>query len=385
LIKRDYYEILCIDREADAGQVKKAYRKLALEFHPDRNPDDPQAEEKFKEASEAYEVLCEPEKRHIYDRFGHDGLKGAGYGGFSNISDIFSNFSDVFDDFLGFGGRRRSRSGPSQGADLRYDLTITLNEAAFGVKKEIEFSRRIRCETCDGSGAANGTYPERCGQCGGSGMTGATRGFFTIQTTCPACGGAGTVIHTPCEQCNGSGRIAESQNLTVTIPSGVDHGSHLRITGEGEAGDRGGPPGNLYIVIHVEPHESFERDGDNLYCRIPISFTQAALGAEIEVPTLDGEHKLTIPPGTQPGEIFRIKKAGVPHLRGYGRGEQIVMVVVKVPTELTERQRELLKEFEKVGITGDQSESVDAENATYNKEEKKQRKKRGKSKKKSRR
>jgi len=379
LVKRDYYEILGVESNVGNGEIKKAYRKLALDYHPDRNPDDPEAEEKFKEASEAYEVLSDPEKRRIYDRYGHEGLKGVGFGGFSNISDIFSSFSDVFEDFFGFGSRRGSRSGPMQGADLRYDLKITFEEAAFGVKKEIEFSRRERCDNCDGTGAAPGTSPEKCDRCDGTGMTGASRGFFTIQTTCRVCGGSGTVINSPCPDCEGTGRITETKSLTVTIPAGVDSGDHLRVAGEGEPGDRGGPPGNLFVVIHVEPHALFERDGFNVYCRIPISFTQAALGAEIEIPTLNGTHNLTIPPGTQPGEFFQIQSAGIPYLRGAGRGDQVVQVILKVPTELAPRQRELLREFEKEGSVSDQGESLDAERMTddsKNKHEKKTKKKR---------
>lgn len=367
--KRDYYEVLGVSRDADASTIKKAYRKLAFDSHPDRNPNNPDAEEKFKEASEAYEVLSDPEKRQIYDHYGHEGLKGTGFSGFTDVTDIFSAFSDIFDGFFGFGSSRRSRSGPVAGADLRYDLMISFEEAAFGVKKEIEFPRRKSCETCRGAGSAPGYGPTKCSRCNGTGQTGMSRGFFTIRTTCPTCGGSGVEIKHPCEKCKGSGKVMETRSLTVTIPAGVDGGSHLRIAREGEAGDHGGPPGNLYVVLHVQPHNLFQRDEYNVLCQIPISFSQAALGAEIEVPTLDGTHRLVIPAGTQPGGLFRIPKAGIPHLRGSGRGDQIVQVILKVPTDLTERQREILAEFEKSAGEADKSESGAEDSATYNRKE----------------
>ena len=343
--KRCYYEVLGVSRDAEEIEIKKAYRKLALEYHPDRNPDDPTTEEKFKECSEAYEILSNLEKRQIYDQYGHDGLKGSGFNGFHNVSDIFSSFSDIFEDFFGMGSSRR-RNGPMRGADLRYDIQIKFEEAAFGVKKDIEFNKRVKCEKCDGTGAKPGTEPETCARCGGSGSESVSRGFFTIKTTCGACGGVGTVIKEPCEYCGGAGLVEKNKTLTVTIPAGVDNGSHLRIAGEGEKGEKGGPPGNLFVVIHVEPHNFFQREEYDIYCRIPISFTQAALGAKIDVPTLEGEKKLKIPPGTQPGEIFKFSGEGIPHVRGFGRGDQIMQVTVAVPNELSKRQKELLKEFE---------------------------------------
>jgi len=358
--KKDFYEVLGVPRDADATAVKKAYRRLAMEYHPDRNPGNKDAEEKFKEASEAYEVLSNPDKRQIYDRFGYEGLKGHGYSGFTNISDIFSSFSDVFEDFFGF-GPRRSRSGPSAGADLRYDMEISLEQAAFGAKQEISFDRFNTCATCKGSGSKPGTSPKTCDRCKGTGQVGMSRGFFSIRTTCDRCGGVGKVITDPCADCRGSGKTAEKKTITVKIPPGVDSGSHLRLTGEGEAGERGGHRGNLYVVLHVKPHSFFERHEDDIFCLIPISFPQAALGAEIEVPTLDGKHRLSIPAGTQPGELFRIKNKGIQRLNGFGRGDEIVQINVVVPTQLTDRQRGLLEEFAKTGSqTGESKAKTDS-------------------------
>jgi len=347
LIKRDYYEILGVGRDSSAAEIKKAYRKLALKYHPDRNPEDPDAESRFKEASEAYEVLSNPDKRRIYDMYGHEGLRGSGFEGFSNVADIFSSFSDLFEDFFGIGGARRGRTGPVRGADLRYDLTIAFEEAAFGTKKEIEFSRNVTCDECNGTGAAEGTEPEKCPRCGGSGMTGVSRGFFTVRTTCSSCRGAGKIVRAPCEKCDGTGRAVQTRRLTINIPAGVDTGANLRVAGEGEQGQRGGPPGDLFVVLHVRPHPQFRRDGFDIFHMAEISFVQAALGDTVEVPGLDGAHELEIPPGTQPGEVFRIPNAGVPYLRGGGRGDHLVQVNVRVPEKLNERQVHLLREFEK--------------------------------------
>ncbi len=345
--KRDYYEVLGVSKDSSAAEIKKAYRKLALQYHPDRNPEDPDAESKFKEASEAYEVLSNPEKRRIYDMYGHEGLKGSGFEGFSDIGDIFSTFSDLFEDFFGMRGARRSRSGPVKGADLRYDMTIEFEEAAFGAKKEIEFPRRVTCEKCNGAGAAEGTEPETCSQCGGNGMTGVSRGFFTVRTTCPACSGTGKIVRVPCDKCDGTGRAPQARTLTINIPAGVDTGANLRVAGEGELGERGGPPGDLFVVLHVKPHEYFQREGYDIIHTREISFVQAAMGDTIEVPVLDGAGELEIPPGTQPGHVFRISGAGVPYLRGEGRGDHLVQVTVEVPKELNKKQKELLQEFEK--------------------------------------
>jgi molecular chaperone DnaJ len=345
MAQRDYYEILGIRRDADPEEIKRSYRRLAMGYHPDRNPGDKEAEEKFKEASEAYEVLRDPEKREIYDRFGHEGLKGTGFTGFRGFEDIFSTFGDIFEDFFGFGTTRSGRTMARAGADLRYDLTIPFLDAAFGKELNIEIPKFMKCDYCGGSGAEPGTFPSTCSTCRGHGQVSRTQGFFTISTTCPNCQGEGQVIHTPCSECRGQKRIRKKKNLSLKIPPGIETGSRLRLRGEGEEGDRGGPPGDLYVVIHVESHEFFERDGDDSVCQVPISFFQAALGDDIEVPTLNGTRKLAIPRGTQSGQLFRLKGEGISHMRGHGRGDEIVQVIVKTPTKLTKRQEELLREF----------------------------------------
>jgi len=343
--KRDYYEILGVDRNADENKIKASYRKLALKYHPDRNPGDREAEEKFKEAAEAYEVLRDSEKRNIYDHFGHEGLQGTGFAGFRGFEDIFSSFGDIFDDFFGFGGGRRSRTAARRGADLRYDLTISFLDAAFGVETEIEIEKLESCSACEATGCAPGTHPEDCRQCGGSGQVRRSQGFFSITTTCPRCRGEGRSITTPCTECRGTGQVARTKKVSVKIPAGVDTGSRLRLTGEGETGTRGGPPGDLYVFLNVKPHDFFKRNNYDVVCQIPISFVQAALGADISVPTLTGEKTLHIPKGTQPGEVFRFRHEGIPSLRGHGKGDQIIQVLVKTPTGLTKKQVALLKEF----------------------------------------
>ncbi len=343
MIERDYYEILGVSRSATQEEIKRAYRKLALKYHPDRNPDDKKAEEKFKEASEAYEVLSDPEKRQIYDQFGHEGLKGTGFTGFHGFEDIFSSFGDIFGEFFGFGSR--SRTGPVRGDDLRYNLEITFEEAAFGKEVELEIPRTVRCDICGGSGAKPGTSPTLCPMCGGRGQVTRNQGFFSISTTCPSCRGSGQIISDPCPSCGGSGRTKKKRKVSLKIPPGVDTGSRLRLRGEGEAGERGGPPGDLYVVIHVKPHDIFEREGDDIFCKIPISFATAALGGKVEVPTLEGSEFIQIKRGTQSGEIFRLKGKGIPRLRGYGRGDEIIQVFISVPKKLTKRQEELLREF----------------------------------------
>jgi molecular chaperone DnaJ len=345
MAKRDYYEILGVARNAGQEEIKRSYRKLAMQYHPDRNPGDREAEEKFKAASEAYEVLRDHEKREIYDRFGHEGLRGTGFTGFRGFEDIFSTFGDIFEDFFGFGTTRRGRTMARGGADLRYDLTISFLDAAFGKELNIEIPRSMQCDYCGGSGAEPGTSPSTCPTCNGHGQISRAQGFFSISTTCPDCGGEGEVIHTPCIHCRGQKRVMKKKNLSLKIPPGVETGSRLRLRGEGEEGERGGPPGDLYVIIHVEPHEFFERDGDDIICQIPISFVQAALGGDIEVPTLNGTKKLAIPKSTQNGQIFRLKGEGIDHMMAYGRGDEIVQVIVKTPTKLTKRQEELLKEF----------------------------------------
>jgi molecular chaperone DnaJ len=345
--KRDYYEVLGTERTATETDLKAAYRKLALKYHPDRNPDDQVAEEKFKEAAEAYEVLRDPQKRQIYDQYGHRGLEGQGFSGFGGFEDIFSSFGDIFEDFFGFGGggRRHSRSRAQRGADLRYDLRLSFMEAAFGTETEIRVEKTANCPTCSGTGAEAGTHPETCPHCQGAGQVSRSQGFFTVRTTCPHCRGQGQVITHPCESCHGQGRIMITKKVAVKIPAGVDNGSRLRLTGEGEAGALGGPTGDLYVFIHVEEHELFVRDDTNVICRIPVSFVQAALGATVKVPTLKGEKELVIPKGSQPGDVLRFRGEGIPSLRNGHRGDQVMQIDVKTPTGLNKKQEALLKEF----------------------------------------
>lgn len=346
--KRDYYEILGVSRTATPDEVKASYRKLALKYHPDRNPGDAGAEERFKEAAEAYEVLRDPQKRNIYDQYGHAGLEGSGFQGFGGFEDIFSSFGDIFEDFFGFGGRRRSRSRVQRGADLRYDLKLDFLEAAFGTETEIQVAKTDSCPECGGSGAAPGTAPETCSYCHGTGQVSRSQGFFTVSTTCPQCRGTGQTNPHPCPACKGNGRIQVNKKVSVRIPAGVDDGSRLRLTGEGEAGAYGGPPGDLYVFIHVEPHAFFERENNHVICRVTISFIQAALGTEIKVPTLKGEKTLEIPKGTQPGDLFRFRGEGIPSLRSQQPGDQIIQMVIKTPTQMTKKQESLLREFEKL-------------------------------------
>lgn len=342
--KRDCYEILGISCNASEDEIKKAYRQMALKYHPDRNPDDKGAEEQFKEAAEAYEILRDPNKREIYDTYGYDGLKSTGFQGFRGFDDIFSSFGDIFEDFFGF-SPRSSRRGARSGADLRYDLKITLDDAASGKEMEIEIVKRGRCEACDGTGAQPGSEPQVCPQCHGRGQVSRSQGFFSISTTCSYCRGEGRVITNPCKTCGGAGVVKIRKKVSLQIPPGVDTGSRLRLRGEGEAGERGGPAGDLYVIIYVEPHEFFKREGDDIIWRAPLSFATAALGGEIDVPTLNGAKKIQIPKGTQPGEIFRLRGEGIPHLHGRGRGDQIIQAIVQVPQKLTKRQKELLEEF----------------------------------------
>jgi len=349
--RRDYYEILGVEHSASDDEIKKSYRKLAMQYHPDRNPDNAEAEERFKEAAEAYEVLSDPEKREIYNRYGHEGLNGTGYRGFSGFEDIFSSFGDIFGDVFGFGpGRSRSRTSARAGADLRYDLRISFMDAALGTKTEITLEKYTRCPSCSGSGCAPGTSPQVCSRCQGRGQVTQSSGFFSISSTCPQCRGQGMIITTPCPECAGIGKVKASKTVQLKIPAGVETGSRLRLRGEGEEGDFGGPNGDLYVFIETEPHEFFERNGDDLYCQLPITFVQAALGSNVEVRTLEGSEKLKIPRGTQTGRTFRIKGKGIAHVRGYGRGDQIIETVVTVPTRLTKKQEELLKEFEKLDM-----------------------------------
>jgi len=347
LARRDYYEILGVSRDVDDAELKKAYRAKAMADHPDRNPDDPEAEDRFKEASEAYAVLSDAEKRTAYDRFGFAGVGGGAGGGFQDFGDL-GNFSDLFSDLFGdlFGGGVRSRQGRGQrGADLRYNLEIELGDIVEGTKPQIRIPKMRSCSSCAGSGAEAGSRPEVCPRCHGSGQVILQQGFFRISRPCDGCGGAGEVIRHRCAECRGAGRMETEQTLTITVPPGVDDGTRLRLNGEGQAGISGGPAGDLYVVISVKADERFERDGTDLHYAAPISFPQAALGAEIVVETLDGSAKLTIPAGTQSGKVLRMRGKGVPTLRSSGRGDQLVHVYVEVPTRLNAHQRELLEEF----------------------------------------
>ncbi len=345
---KDYYAVLGVSRNADDAALKKAYRHLARTYHPDRNPGDTVAEEHFKEISEAYNVLSDPERRAHYDRFGSvAGLGGTGDVGFGSI------FEDLFEGFFG-GGQRGRRTRARRGEDLRYDLEISLEEAAEGLETKLQIPRLESCETCHGSGQETGTQPEVCATCRGSGQVRRTQGFLTVAMACPSCRGEGQLNRHPCTACRGQGRQARERLLKVTIPAGVEDGNQLRLSGEGEGGLLGGPPGDLYVVLHVRPHDIFVRHGASLICELPLTFPQAALGCEIEVPVLKGKARLTIPAGTQSGQRLLLKGKGMPHLRGRGRGDAIYEVVVEVPTRLTARQRELLEELERAshGQTG---------------------------------
>lgn len=340
---KDYYEILGVPRNATEAEIKKAFRSLALKYHPDRNPSNKEAEEKFKEINEAYSVLSDSEKRANYDRYGTPEGVGAGFGAFTGtaFSDIFE---DIFGDFFGtFTGQRRPR--PTKGDDLRYDLDITLEEAAFGTEKKIEVPRWERCDTCHGSGARPGTDPVQCPNCGGSGQIRYQQGFFSISRTCNRCNGQGRIITDPCHNCKGKGQVRKTRTISVRVPPGVDTGSRLRMSGEGEFGHYGGPPGDLYIIVNVKKHPLFVRKGNDILYEAIITFPQAVLGATIEVPTLDGTADFKIPPGTPSGKAFHIKGKGIPRLGGHGRGDEIVIVNIEVPKNITPRQRELLEEF----------------------------------------
>lgn len=345
---RDYYEVLGVARDANEEDVKKAYRQMAFKYHPDRNPDDPEAESRFKEAAEAYEVLRNAETRSRYDRFGHEGLGGNGFGGFSSTDDVFSAFSDIFGEFFGFSGGRSRGPRPQAGSDLRYDLTVAFRDAAMGSEVTLKIPRDEPCAACKATGAEPGTSPETCRQCGGSGQIHQSQGFFRIAVTCPVCRGQGRVIASPCRECRGRGLTRVTRELKVRVPGGVDNGSRLRLRGEGEPGLHGGPPGDLYVIIHVEEDKVFERQGQNLVYRTTVSFTQAALGDKIEVPTLDAPEIMEVPRGTQGGQVFSLKNLGLPHPGSSRRGDLLVEVTVEIPRSLSKKQEELLREFQKL-------------------------------------
>lgn len=356
LSKRDYYEVLGVAKDATPDDIKKAYRQLARKLHPDVNKDDPKAEDKFKEVKEAYDILSNQDKRAQYDRFGHAGPHGQGFGGFGGFeeADFSGGFSDIFDMFFGGGGGGgRSANRVRRGSDLRYDLTITLKEAMSGKEVELKIPRQENCQECGGTGAASKDDIETCTSCGGSGqeetMQNTPFGRIVNRRVCSSCQGQGKKIKKVCPECKGQGKIRKTKTIKINIPAGVDTGAKIRVSGEGEPGDNGGPPGDLFIFINVKPHEFFERNGDDIYCEIPITFAQAALGDEIEVPTIDGKVRLKIPEGTQTGKLFRIKGKGATKLRGYGTGDQFVKTVVVTPTNLSAKQKELIKEFADIG------------------------------------
>ncbi len=356
MAKKEFYDLLGINRDASDDDIKKAYRKMAMKYHPDRNPDSKDAEEKFKEIKEAYEVLSDSQKRATYDQYGHAGLEqnaggfGGGGAGFGGFGDAFSDiFGDIFGGRAGTAGGNGGRGNVYRGSDLRYNMEITLEEAARGCEKQIRIPAVDSCEACDGSGAKSGTSPKTCPTCGGQGQVRMQQGFFSIQQTCPTCHGNGRVIADPCGVCNGSGRVKKSKTLNVKVPVGVDNGDRIRLSGEGEPGVNGGPHGDLYVVTHIKEHSVFQRDGQNLHCEMPISFATAALGGEIEIPTLEGVAKLKIPAETQSGQVFRLRSKGIRPLRGTTQGDLMCHVVVETPIKLTERQKQLLRDFDDEG------------------------------------
>ncbi|MEL6168938.1 MAG: molecular chaperone DnaJ [Pseudomonadota bacterium] len=368
MAKRDYYEVLGVSKGASADEIKKAYRSKAKQLHPDRNSDNPNAEAEFKEANEAYEVLKDADKKAAYDRFGHAAFDGGmggggprpGSGGFGGQGDFASAFSDVFDDLFGdiMGGGRGGRQRASRGSDLRYNLRVSLEDAYSGIQKSIKVPTAVTCEACDGTGSEDGASPTVCPTCSGMGKVRAQQGFFTVERTCPTCSGTGQIIQNPCKVCGGAGRVERERTLSVNIPAGVETGTRIRLAGEGEAGMRGGPSGDLYIFIEVEDHPLFERDGQSLFCRVPVSMSSAALGGDIEVPTIDGgRSRVKIPAGSQSGRQMRLRGKGMPGLRGQGMGDMFIEMAVETPVNLTNRQKELLREFEDLSKTDTNPES----------------------------
>ena len=347
MAKRDFYEVLGVNRDASADDIRKAYRKLAMKWHPDRNPDNPKAEDHFKEAQEAYDVLSDAKKRAAYDQFGHAGVDPQAGMGAAGAAGGFTGFGDIFNDIFGdiFGGGRGGRSGVFRGADLRYNLEITLEQAAHGFETRIRIPSMAPCETCQGSGARPGSQPQTCPTCRGAGQVRVSQGPFSIAQTCPRCHGAGRIIPNPCTTCSGSGRIKQQKTLSVKIPAGVDEGDRVRLSGEGEPGVNGGPAGDLYVQVHIKPHPVFQRDHDDLHCEMPISITTAALGGDIEIPTLDGSARIRVPAESQTGKTFRLRSKGLKGVRSHEAGDLFCHVVVETPVNLTSRQKELLKEF----------------------------------------
>ncbi len=346
--KRDYYEILGVEKGASKDEIKKAYRKLARKYHPDVNKE-AGAADKFKEAKEAYEVLSDEQKRAQYDQFGHAGPQSQGFGGFGGAQDFGGGFGDIFDMFFGGGGRRRDPNAPQQGADLQYTMELEFEEAIFGKEAEITIPKEETCDTCSGSGAKPGTKTKTCSHCNGSGQLNMEQntpfGKVVNRRVCHYCNGSGKIIPEKCTTCGGTGRVKKRRKIHISIPAGIDEGQQIRVSGKGEAGINGGPPGDLFVVVHIKPHEFFQREGDHIFCELPLTFAQAALGDEVEVPTVHGKVKLKIPAGTQSGKVFRMKGKGAPNVRGYGHGDQHVKVKVITPTKLTDRQKELLREF----------------------------------------
>jgi molecular chaperone DnaJ len=341
----DYYEVLNVDRNASDQELKSAYRRLAMQYHPDRNPGDKAAEEKFKEASEAYQVLSDADKRAAYDRFGHAGVGNGMDSGFAGMPDLGDIFGDIFGEMFNMGGGTRRASRAQRGRDLQYELSLSFEEAVFGRQSEIEIRRMEDCSVCQGSGAEPGNGPTVCQQCSGRGQIRYQQGFFSVARTCPVCGGTGSIVKNPCHQCQGEGRQAAEHTITVTVPAGIEDGMRIRYQGEGDAGRHGGPAGDLYVVVSVEPHAFFERQGNNLRYVLPISFPQAALGAELTVPTLEGEARLKVPEGTQSGSEFRLRNKGVPYLNEHGRGDLIVEIVAQVPRKMTKAQKDLMRQL----------------------------------------
>ena len=356
-MKMDYYEVLGVERTADDGELKVAYRKLAMQFHPDKNPNNPEAEERFKTCSEAYQVLTDPDKRAAYDRYGHAGVSGAGAGGagnpFQGQGDLGDIFGDLFGEMFNMGGQRRA-SRAQRGRDLKFDMHLEFEEAVFGKEQEIKIRRAEVCDDCTGTGSEKGKQPEICQQCGGRGQVRSQQGFFSVARTCPICSGTGSIVRNPCKTCHGEARIQREHKITVKVPAGVEDNTRIRYSGEGDAGKFGGPAGDFYVVLDVRAHKFFERDGDDLHCVIPVSFPQAALGTELEIETLEGQETLKIPEGTQSGREFKLRGKGVPHLNQHGKGDLVVEVRVQTPSKLNKQQKELLKQL---------SETMAVENA----------------------